>query len=111
MPAKSEKIREFYKSADWRRVRQLKLLQSRGICERCGNPGTEIHHKIYLTNENVEDASIALNLDNLECLCKECHNNEHQRFSGQNKALIEQNIKNGRVVLSFDKDGNVIPPH
>ena len=41
-------------------------------------PGDEVHHKIRLTPENITDPSIALNWDNLELLCKACHQEEHQ---------------------------------
>ena len=43
----------------------------------------EVHHKIHLTLDNVDDPSIALNLDNLLLLCKECHNKMHGRFNGK----------------------------
>lgn len=41
-------------------------------------PGEEVHHKIRLTPKNVRDPSIALNWDNLELLCKDCHIKEHR---------------------------------
>lgn len=55
-----------------------------GICERCAKkglivPGREVHHKIKLTPENINDPAIALNWDNLELLCKDCHLMEHER--------------------------------
>lgn len=37
--------------------------------------------KRNLTFDNVNDPSIALNLDNLLLLCKECHNKMHGRFN------------------------------
>lgn len=51
-------------------------------CEKCGAIGTEVHHIIHLTPENVTDPSISLNQDNLLLLCNECHNNIHSRFEG-----------------------------
>ena len=55
-----------------------------GICERCAKkglivPGMEVHHKIKLTPENINDPMVALNWDNLELLCKDCHLMEHER--------------------------------
>ena len=44
--------------------------------------GTEVHHIIYLTPENVTDPEISLNQDNLLLLCNECHNKKHGRFEG-----------------------------
>jgi len=55
-----------------------------GICERCAAkglivPGREVHHKIHLTPDNINDPKISLNWDNLELLCKDCHMLEHER--------------------------------
>lgn len=47
------------------------------LCEKCDAIGTEVHHKIRLTPENVNDPEISLNQDNLMLLCNECHNKEH----------------------------------
>ena len=38
-----------------------------------------MHHKIPLTPENVRDTNITLNWDNLELLCKSCHDEERER--------------------------------
>ena len=53
-------------------------------CERCAKkglsvPGVEVHHKIRLTPDNVNDPEIALNWDNLELLCLACHKAEHAK--------------------------------
>lgn len=50
------------------------------ICERCGEPASVCHHKTYLTAANVNQPEIAFNFDNLECLCKACHDIEHEHF-------------------------------
>lgn len=47
------------------------------VCERCGAPAVICHHKKWLNDVNVHDPKIALDFDNLEALCKECHNAEH----------------------------------
>lgn len=79
MPAVTPKLRKFYASKEWQRCRKEKLLRARGICEKCGKRGYEIHHVIHLTDENVDDPSISLSLDNLMCLCLKCHNEIHGR--------------------------------
>ena len=73
-------LHNFYKSQQWMIARTVKIQNVNGKCERCGNTSDEVHHKIPLTIENVKDALISLNQDNLELLCKECHNKEHNRF-------------------------------
>ena len=53
-----------------------------GLCERCLEkglivPAVIVHHKTYITPNNITDPNIVLNFDNLEALCKNCHNYEH----------------------------------
>ena len=76
--------RVFYSSGAWRRCRALYSQKVGGLCEECLKkglivPGTEVHHKIHLTPENVNDPNVALNFDNLELLCGECHKNAHRK--------------------------------
>lgn len=72
----------FYNSKRWKDCRDAYLASKNHLCERCKakglyEPARVVHHKIYLTKENVNDPSISLNFDNLEALCQDCHNNEH----------------------------------
>ena len=74
----------FYKSGAWMKCARGYRQSRHGLCERCLKkglivPGREVHHKIRLTPENISDPSIALNWDNLELLCKDCHMEEHNR--------------------------------
>ncbi|HAX02673.1 MAG: hypothetical protein A2Y45_01460 [Tenericutes bacterium GWC2_34_14] len=87
-------LHNFYKSAAWQVARQIKYQEQDGRCERCKRVGEEVHHKIRLTIQNVSDTSVSLNQENLELLCKECHNKEHKRFS---------------IEKEFDDEGNLIP--
>jgi 5-methylcytosine-specific restriction endonuclease McrA len=59
-------------------------------------PATQVHHKIWLTEENINDPSVTLNLDNLEALCEVCHAKEHH-------AAIDVGED-----LRFDADGNLL---
>ena len=65
-------------------------MEARGnLCERCLKRGIietgskdrplEVHHKIPLTAENLKDPKVALNWDNLELLCKTCHDTERDK--------------------------------
>lgn len=69
-----------YDSRKWRRIRKSYLESKHYICERCGQPATICHHKIYLTPENISNAEIAYDCNNLEALCQACHNLEHEHF-------------------------------
>lgn len=76
-------IERFYTSWKWAKCRRGFIESRGGLCERClkrgiinaGEPGRplEVHHKIALTVDNVNDPAVTLNWDNLELLCKDCH--------------------------------------
>lgn len=70
----SKARKQFYDSKKWKRARDAKIKLARGVCEICGNAGTEVHHKIELTDENLTNPEIALDLKNLQLLCTSCHN-------------------------------------
>ena len=90
-----EKIHKFYKSDKWKVARTICIAKAGGLCEKCGDIGSEVHHKIHLTPENVSDPEISINQDNLVLLCTACHNKEHERFSDKKS-------------YKFDSDGNCI---
>jgi len=92
---KPKVLHNFYKSTSWLVARELKIMTVNGLCERCGAIGFEVHHKERLSSDNVTDTSISLNQDNLELLCRECHNKEHKRFSKK---------------ISFNEDGDLVKP-
>lgn len=82
----------FYKGRQWRKISRLYMASRSYVCERCGGIGSICHHKIYITSANINDPEIALNFDNLECLCQDCHNKEHMAKHS---------------VALFDDDGNI----
>lgn len=92
---KPKVLHNFYKSPAWLAARELKIVSVNSLCERCGQIGLEVHHKERLTVENVNDSSVSLNQDNLELLCRDCHNKEHKRFCKE---------------VEFDVDGNLLNP-
>ena len=72
----------FYGSNAWKATRAAYRKSVGGMCERClkkglYNPAEIVHHKIYLTPENINDPEISLCFDNLEALCRRCHEDEH----------------------------------
>lgn len=106
--------KSLYKSKCWKDNKYAFILSKAkdgGIrCERCGAPvyvyGISdrnlygkiprhiVHHKKYLDDINYLDESIAYDWDNLELLCKPCHDKEHSHKS----------IRKG---LYFDEKGNI----
>jgi len=90
---KPKELHNFYKSDVWKLARKIKIMNVNGRCERCGGIGVEVHHIQRLNLDNVKDASVSINPENLELLCRECHNKEHKRFYKEKQ---------------FDEEGNYI---
>ena len=88
---------EFYNSAAWQHCRAAYIEHVHGLCERCHKPDFIVHHKVYLTPENIDNPDITLNFDNLEYLCLECHNGEH-------RGRKHESIREG---LYFDENGDL----
>lgn len=65
------------------------------VCERCGRAAHIVHHRKYITPQNISDAAVTLAWDNLETLCMDCHNAEH----GGSICADD---------LCFDADGNLV---
>ena len=77
-----EYAERFYKSKSWQKTRAAYVKMRGGLCERCLkegriSAGVIVHHKIYLTPENIRHPEITLNFENLELLCREHHQQEH----------------------------------
>lgn len=80
----------FYRSKEWEQLRQqiiLERLSPSGdtIDEVTGKPIVNkydviLHHKIPLTESNVNDYSISLNPDNIQIVSHKTHNKIHNRF-------------------------------
>ena len=83
---RSAAVEAFYVSGRWRKCRKAYAKSVGNMCERCRSRGIietgskknplETHHKIPLTDDNINDANITLNWNNLELLCKKCHDEE-----------------------------------
>ncbi len=93
---------QFYKSKQWETFRKI-IIDSRtdpdGFihCAICGKPILKkydliVHHIDELDDLNVNDVSVALNPDNVECVHFKCHNQVHQRF-GYNKTSEYKPVK------------------
>ena len=90
--------KKFYNSKAWKNVREAYIAMRFGVCERCGQPNCkQVHHKKYLTPENIDNPDVALNFSNLELLCDTCHQLEHnEKYSPI------------RMGLMFDTNGCIV---
>jgi len=93
-----EWAKKFYHSRKWLKVRLLCLIRDHYICQECGEAAYIVHHVIELSHQNINDTSISLNLDNLESVCKTCHDELH------NMCQVKSTIDGVR----FDEDGDLI---
>lgn len=99
-----EYAEKFYKSKTWQKCARDYKKSVGGLCERCkalglAEAGVIVHHKIRINPMNINEPSITLNFDNLELLCKKCHNEEHQ---------AEINKTNYVKRFQIDDNGNLI---
>lgn len=81
----------FYRSKEWEnlleRLKIERLIEGQLLCEHCGKPIVKKydcigHHKIELTEVNVNDFNISLNPLNIMLIHFKCHNKIHERFDG-----------------------------
>lgn len=94
----------FYNSERWRRCRQAyideRMLIDGGKCEECHKRlGLIVHHRMHLTSENITDPEITLGFENLELVCKDCHD----MFEGHG-------LGTGGILprIRFDADGQPV---
>lgn len=83
-------LETFYKSKEWEAFRQVIIAERTrpdGFIydEETGKPILRpydliLHHKIFLTEENVNDATVAFNPENIEVVSHRTHNRLHDRL-------------------------------
>lgn len=112
----------FYQSKQWvnlMAVLKQERVNEQGdiICEHCGLPIVRKydcigHHTIELTENNVDDAEISLNPDNIALVHHKCHNIIHNKLSYGHKEiyLVYGSPLSGKStwVESVRNDGDLI---
>ena len=89
---------DFYRSKEWENFRQIVISErtdADGFIrdEITGEPIVKrydiiLHHKIFLTEENVNDRSISLNPDNIQIVSHATHNRIHERLGYKRKEVF-----------------------
>lgn len=106
--------RQFYSSKAWQDCRNEYAKRRHHLCENClrrgiYRPGTIVHHKIEIDPVTIERPEIALNFDNLELLCRDCHAEVHGLAGGRwyavNKRRREKRDAERRYTIG--QDGSV----
>lgn len=100
--------KKFYASDAWKACRSgfiaKRMAIDGGMCEVCHeHPGMIVHHIEHLSPRNIHNPEITLNEDNLQYVCKHCHDVIH--------GYCGQEARPSRVW--FDAAGNAheIRPH
>ena len=78
-----EFAKSFYSSTAWRKCRAGYAKSRAYLCERCLAkglyvPGEIVHHKVWLTPDNINNPKISLSWDNLQLVCRNCHAEIHE---------------------------------
>lgn len=122
---------ELYTSTEWRKLRQMLMnertnAQGEILCAECGKPILNAfdciaHHVQEITPQNLNDANITLNPENIELLHMKCHNIRHNRFGGRVKSwqrkvyyvygapcsgkstFVRENMQAGDLILDIDR--------
>lgn len=96
-----EFARKFYSSKTWQDCRNEYMKCARYLCENCMRrgiykPGEIVHHKIEIDPITINNPEVALNFDNLELLCRECHAEMHNESSKGRRYMFGNN---GEIIL------------
>lgn len=106
--------RQFYSSKAWQDCREEYAKRQNYLCENClrngiYKPGVIVHHKIEIDPITIHKPEIALNFDNLELLCRECHAERHpdskHRWAKVNQKRREEKAAKNRYKV--DEYGRV----
>lgn len=101
-----------YKSKRWQHTRTSYLASVGGLCERCMavgliKPAVIVHHKMRVTPETIHDPAVTLAFDNLEALCRECHEAEHADEKMEATTLSNNSRRRAKRRYSVDEYGRV----
>ena len=99
-----EYAKGFYASEAWHKCRLGYISHRRsvdgGLCEECKEAlGFIVHHRTKITARNVNDPRITLSWNNLEYVCKACHDRIHDYCDRSDKPERK---------ITFDASGNPV---
>ena len=81
----------FYNSKEWRMLSQKRLQDDGYKCVMCGKIASEVDHiKAIQTEDGWE---LRLDYKNTRSLCKDCHNERHERFKRRRNHIASNGSK------------------
>ena len=86
-----ERYEGYLQSEEWNELREAVSYRCKGKCQRCGNSGSELHHRKYerLGRERPAD---------LEWLCAKCHRGIHEKRTAAFKTLAWHQFEIGNTL-------------
>ena len=93
--------RSFYSSKRWQDCRNNYAAMRGYLCENCMRrgiykPGEIVHHRIEIDPITINNPEVALNWDNLELLCRECHAEAHDGRKKDRRYIVGDN---GEIII------------
>ena len=100
-----EFAKAFYNSKAWKDCRASYIAKciaiDGGMCQTCHKElGKIVHHKVWLTPDNINDPMVTLNHDNLKYDCQTCHNQEKEEEQEQPRYYFD----GGKIILIPPKE-------
>ena len=105
---------KFYRSKAWQKCREAYLASVGGLCEKCLEqgkitPAVIVHHKEHLQDEFT--AEQALNWENLQAVCRDCHAEEHPEvYKSRRITRRYELLPDGTVYLPETEDALPMTP-
>ena len=66
------------------RTRKWAYERDNGQCVLCGAPASEVHHIVFRSQ------MVLSNLNNLACLCRDCHNKAHGVDAKEIREILQE---------------------
>ena len=116
-----DRLHQFYTSKQWRELSYNLKIERGGKCDRTGETFIDMsqliaHHKVELTEDNIDDPNIALNPELIEIISFKEHNKEHRRFGHKKNVyivygsplsgkttMVRELMQYGDIVLDLDE--------
>lgn len=91
---RDSKYVKFYKTKEWRMVRDKVLSRDYGLCKLCYKDMRITHAvTVHHIEEVKEDWDKRLNENNLICLCNSCHNQVHGIYKTKGVQVLKRELK------------------
>lgn len=93
--------KRFYKSKAWLKCRAIVVIRDKYLCQKCLRQGRITKYDVvHHIKERKDYPELALDVDNLECLCHRCHNKYHSSKVKKKKKQMPKDV----IVFSANEE-------